>query len=74
VVVVAVVLGAAAIITRANAGPPGSFYWRNLPKALADGKPTQGGVDIEIVPDDPAGGKPVRLLIPLKKGSHSGDE
>jgi hypothetical protein len=73
VVVVAVVLGAAAIIVRANAGPPGSYYWRNLPKALADGKPTQGGVDIEIVPDD-EGGKPVRLLIPLKKGSHSGDE
>ena len=73
VVVVAVVLGAAAIIVRANAGPPGSYYWRNLPKALADGKPTQGGVDIEIVPDE-EGGKPVRLLIPLKKGSHSGDE
>ena len=73
VVLVGVVLGAAAIIARANAGPPGSYYWRNLPKALADGKPTQGGVDIEIVPDE-EGGKPVRLLIPLKKGNHSGDE
>jgi hypothetical protein len=73
VVLVAVVLGAAAIISRANAGPPGSYYWRNLPKALADGKSTQGGVDIEIVPDED-GGKPVRLLIPLKKGNHSGDE
>jgi hypothetical protein len=73
VVLVAVVLGAAAIISRANAGPPGSYYWRNLPKALADGKSTQGGVDIEIVPDEEVG-KPVRLLIPLKKGNHSGDE
>ena len=66
VVLVAVMLGAAAIITRGNAGPPGSYYWRNLPKALADGKPTQGGVDIEILPDS-EDGKPIRLLIPLKK-------
>jgi hypothetical protein len=66
IVLVAVVLGAAAIITRGNAGPPGSYYWRNLPKALSDGKPTQGGVDVEIVADSPDG-KPIRLLIPLKK-------
>ena len=66
VVLVAIVLGAAAIITRGNAGPPGSYYWRNLPKALSDGKPTQGGVDVEIMPDSPDG-RPIRLLIPLKK-------
>ena len=67
VLLVAVVLGAAAIITRGNAGPPGSWRWRNLPQALADGKPTLGGVDIEIVADDQMNGRTMRLLIPLKK-------
>jgi len=67
VVFVAVVLGAAAIITRGNAGPPGSWRWRNLPQALAEGKPTIGGVDVEIVPDDQMNGRTMRLLIPLKK-------
>jgi len=67
VLLVAIVLGAAAIITRGNAGPPGSWRWRNLPQALADGKPTIGGVDIEIVPDDQMNGRTMRLLIPLKK-------
>jgi hypothetical protein len=61
------VLGAAAIITRGNAGPPGSWRWRNLPQALADGKPTIGGVDVEIIPDDQMNGRTMRLLIPLKK-------
>ncbi|HEU5132082.1 MAG TPA: hypothetical protein VFT26_08275 [Pyrinomonadaceae bacterium] len=64
---VAVVLGAAAIITRGNAGPPGSWRWRNLPQALAEGKPTLGGVDVEIVPDDQMNGRTMRLIIPLKK-------
>jgi hypothetical protein len=67
VLLVAVVLGAAAIITRGNAGPPGSWRWRNLPQALSDGKPTLGGVDVEIVPDDQMNGRTMRLLIPLKK-------
>jgi len=66
VVLVAVLIGVAAIITRANAGPPGSYRWRNLPQALAEGKPTFGGVDIEIVPDADSGAK-MRLVIPLKK-------
>jgi hypothetical protein len=67
VVLVAIVLGAAAIITRGNAGPPGSWRWRNLPQALAEGKSTVGGVDVEIVPDDQMNGRTMRLLIPLKK-------
>jgi hypothetical protein len=70
---VAVVIGAAAIITRGNAGPPGSYRWRNLPQALAEGKPTFGGVDIEIVPDSDSGTH-VRLVLPLKKQSGNGDE
>jgi len=45
------VIGAAAIMTQANAGPPGSYYWKKLPQNLTKGAPTSGGVDIEIVPD-----------------------
>lgn len=64
---VAVLLGAAAIITRGNAGPPPAWRWRNLPQALAEGKPTLGGVEVEVVPDDQVNGRMMRLLIPLKK-------
>ena len=74
VMLVVAVVGAAAIITRGNAGPPGSYRWRNLPQALAEGKPTAGGLDIEIVPDDArASGANMRLIIPLKK-SNPGEE
>ena len=71
---VAVLLGAAAIITRGNAGPPPSWRWRNLPQALAEGKPTIGGVDVEIVPDDQMNGRTMRLIIPLKKQNNPGEE
>jgi hypothetical protein len=73
ILIAAVVIGAAAIITRGNAGPPGSYRWRNLPQSLAEGKPTLGGVDVEIVPDDEMNGRTMRLIIPLKK-QNSGDE
>ncbi|HEY0723144.1 MAG TPA: hypothetical protein VGD41_03980 [Pyrinomonadaceae bacterium] len=73
IVLVAVMLGAAAIITRGNAGPPGSYRWRNLPQALAKGEPTVGGVDVEVVPDDQLSGR-MRLIIPLKKQNNPGDE
>jgi hypothetical protein len=73
IIIVAVALGAAAIITRGNAGPPGSYRWRNLPQALAKGEPTFGGVDIEVVPDDQLQGR-MRLIIPLKKQNTSGEE
>jgi len=60
------ILGAAAVITEANAGPPGSYYWRKLPDNLSKGQPTYGGVDIEIVPDkDQYSG--LKLIVPLKK-------
>lgn len=72
-VIVAVVIGAAAIITRGNAGPPGSYRWRTLPQALAKGEATIGGVDIEVVPDDQISGR-MRLIIPLKKQNASGEE
>ncbi len=67
------VVGAAAIITRGNAGPPGSYWWRNLPQALAEGKSTSGGLDIEIIPDNQRSGANMRLIIPLKK-QNSGEE
>ena len=63
---VAVLIGVAAIITRGNAGPPGSYRWRNLPQNLGEGKPTFGDVDIEIVPDADSGAR-VQLVMPLKK-------
>ena len=72
-VIVAVMLGAAAIITRGNAGPPGSYRWRNLPQSLSKGEATTGGVDVEIVPDDQLSGR-MRLIIPLKKQNTTGEE
>lgn len=72
-VLVAAMIGAAAIITRGNAGPPGSYRWRNLPQALAKGETTTGGVDIEIVPDNQLQGR-MRLVMPLKKQSNPGEE
>ncbi|MDQ2855550.1 MAG: hypothetical protein M3R68_04420 [Acidobacteriota bacterium] len=70
VLLCAAVIGAATVITRANAGPPGSYRWRGLPKALSEGRETQGGVDIEIVPD----GQGMKLIIPLKNKKPDGDE
>ena len=72
-VLVAVLIGAAAIITRGNAGPPGSYRWRNLPQELAKGESTVGGVDVEVVPDDQLSGR-MRLIIPLKKQNTTGEE
>jgi hypothetical protein len=59
------VIGAAAIIARANAGPPGSYYWRKLPQNLSKGTPTSGGLDIEIVPDS-NDGSGMKLIIPTR--------
>jgi hypothetical protein len=60
------VIGAAAIIARANAGPPGSYYWRKLPQNLSKGTPTDGGIDIEIVPDSTEGSSGIKLIIPIR--------
>ena len=62
-------VGAAAIVTSANAGPPPSYLWRNLPKNLNDGRSTSGGVDIEIVPE----GSGVKLIMPIKKSGNGDD-
>jgi hypothetical protein len=67
-------LGAAAIITRGNAGPPPAYRWRNLPTALAGGQSTYGPVILEIVPDDPNSSIGMKLTIPLKKQKPNGED
>lgn len=66
VLISAAVLGAATIITRANAGPPPGYVWRNLPKNLSAGQPTNGGVIVEIVADE---GTAIKLIVPVKQNS-----
>ena len=66
----AFVFGTATVIVRANAGPPGYVRWQNLPQALKDGKTTNGGVDIEIVPGDDY----MKLIIPLRNTPKPGEE
>jgi len=68
-VLVAAFLGAATVIVRANAGPPGYIRWQGLPQALKDGKPTVGGVSIEIVP----GNENIKLIVPLRNTSRPGE-
>lgn len=56
------VVGAAAIITQANAGPPPSYQWRNLSQNLNSNKPTYASVNIEILPE----GYGIKLVVPVK--------
>lgn len=70
IVMVIGMLGAATVIVRANAGPPGSYRWRTLPENLSKGQPTTGGVDIEIVPGDSG----MKLIMPLKNTKNPGEE
>ncbi|HSB26635.1 MAG TPA: hypothetical protein VLE19_02220 [Pyrinomonadaceae bacterium] len=67
-------LGAAAIITRGNAGPPPGYRWRNLATDLAAGKSTTGPLMIELVPDDPNSRSGLKLIVPLKKQNATGEE
>ena len=67
---VIVLVGAATVITRANAGPPGYVRWAGLSKALNEGKATSGGLDIQIVPE----GSGITLVIPQRKKSSNGEE
>jgi hypothetical protein len=71
VVLVIGLLGAATVIVRANAGPPGTYLWRNLPQNVSKGQATSGGLDIEIVSGDDSG---IKLIVPLKKTITSGEE
>jgi hypothetical protein len=69
IVLAVAVFGAAAIITHANAGPPGYLRWANLPQALTEGRATSGGLDIEIVPD----GNGMKLIVPLRNPKKPGE-
>jgi hypothetical protein len=71
VILIAAVFGLATVIVRANAGPPGYIRWQGLPQALKDGKPTSGGVNIEIVPGDDS---EIKLIVPLRNSNRPGEE
>jgi len=73
-VLVVAVLGAAAIITRGNAGPPPGYYsWMKLSKNFAQGRATSGDLVIEVIPDEPNRTPGVKLLIPYNP-KQTGDE
>jgi hypothetical protein len=67
-------LGAAAVITRGNAGPPPSYRWRGISTNLAEGKSTYGPLVIQVVPDDQLPNTGAKLILPLKKDKKDGDE
>jgi hypothetical protein len=69
VLIVAFIFGIGTVMVHANAGPPGYIRWQNLPQSLKDGKPTYGGVDIEIVPGDDN----IKLIVPLRKSGGSSE-
>ena len=73
-ILVVAVLGAAAIITRGNAGPPpGYFNWMRLSKNYAQGRTTSGEMVIEVVADEPNRTPGIKLLIPYNS-KQTGDE
>jgi hypothetical protein len=73
-VLIIATLGAAAVITRGNAGPPPYYRWRNLPTALAQGQTTTGELSVEIVPDSAIPNDAMRLIIPLRNPKKPGEE
>ena len=58
----AAVVSTATMIAKANAGPPGSYYWRKLPQNLTKGTATNGYINIEIVPE----GSGIKLIVPTR--------
>ena len=60
------VIGVTAMLAQANAGPPGSYYWKKLPHNLSKGASTSGGLDIEIVADGDIGSSGMQLILPIK--------
>lgn len=73
-IVVVGMLGAAAIMTRGNAGPPpGYLSWKDLGKNLQQGKATAGQMIIEVVPDNPDTPS-IRLLLPTRPKDGPADE
>lgn len=70
VVIGAALMGATAMVTRANAGPPPRVRWRNLPQNLNQGIATTGSVEIEIVPE----GNGIKLIVPLSTTNSNADQ
>ncbi|HWN08993.1 MAG TPA: hypothetical protein VNO50_06940 [Pyrinomonadaceae bacterium] len=64
-------IGAAAIITQANAGPPPSWQWRKLSNNLTQGRPTYASVNIEIV-EEPGHG--IKLIVPVTPNAKTKDD
>jgi hypothetical protein len=55
------IVAAATYTAKANMAPlPNWFRWAGLSKALSDGKPTNGDLEIQIVPD----GNDLTLVVP----------
>jgi hypothetical protein len=73
-VLIVMTVGAAAVITRGNAGPPPYYRWRNLPTALAQGQTTTGEISVEIVPDNATTNGNMRLILPLRSVKKPGEE
>ena len=69
-ILVGVIFGIGTIMVRANAGPPPYIRWQNLPQNLKDGKETNGGISIEVVP----GSDNMKLIIPLRRSGKPGEE
>jgi hypothetical protein len=73
--IVFAVLGAAAIITRGNAGPPPDYQsWMRLGKNFSHGKTTSGELIIEVVPDQPNTPPGMKLLVPYNSKQSGDDE
>ena len=64
------VIGAAAIMTQANAGPPPSWQWRKLSTNLTQGRPTYASVNIERVKE----GNGIKLIVPVTAGNKKADD
>lgn len=64
------VIGAASIITQANAGPPPSWQWRKLSTNLTQGRPTYASVNIEIVQE----GNGIKLIVPVTPSNKKTDD
>lgn len=62
-------LGATAMVTQGNAGPPPSYSWRGLQKNLSAGKATRGELVIEIV----SSSQEVKLIIPTRNAGNADD-
>ena len=70
VVIAVAVMGATAVLTRANAAPPPGWRWQHLSQNLNEGTETKGTVDVEIMPE----GNGIKLIVPLYKTNKSSDK